>query len=121
MSHFIRTVLFIILFSSSITLPAQESPQLQPGDKSGPKFLGAYQEPAIRAFEPRGERALETMIQDGKLRLTEFDAVRLALESNVDINVERYNPYFSLWDVDKGRGVLNPSILFNTNVNRLWS
>ena len=45
--------------------------------------------------------------------------MRLALESNVDINVERYGPYFSLWDVEKGRGVLNPSILFNTNVNRL--
>jgi outer membrane protein len=119
MSHLIRTVLFIILFSSSITLPAQEGRQSQPGDKSGPKFLGAYQEPAIRAFEPRGDRALESMIQDGKLRLTEFDAVRLALESNVDINVERYNPYFSLWDVDKGRGVLNPSILFNTNMDRL--
>ena len=59
------------------------------------------------------------MIQEGKLKLTELDAVRLALESNVDINVERYNPYFSLWEVEKGRGVLNPSILFNTDVNRL--
>ena len=74
---------------------------------------------AIHALEPRGDRFLESMIQEGKLRLTESDAVRLALESNVDINVERYGPYFSLWDVEKGRGVLNPSILFNTNVNRL--
>ncbi len=121
MSHFIRTLLFIILLSIpfSISLPAQESRPAQPGELPRPQFLGAYKQPAIHALEPRGDRFLESMIQEGKLRLTESDAVRLALESNVDINVERYGPYFSLWDVEKGRGVLNPSILFNTNVNRL--
>ena len=121
MSHFIRTLLFIILLSISfsISLQAQESRPAQPGELPRPQFLGAYKQPAIHALEPRGDRFLESMIQEGKLRLTESDAVRLALESNVDINVERYGPYFSLWDVEKGRGVLNPSILFNTNVNRL--
>jgi outer membrane protein len=121
MSHFTRTLLFSVLLSVpfSISLPAQESRSSQPGELPRPPFLGAYKQPAIRALEPRGDRFLESMIHEGKLRLTESDAVRLALESNVDINVERYGPYFSLWDVEKGRGVLNPSILFNTNVNRL--
>jgi outer membrane protein len=121
MSHFIRTLFFSVLLSVpfSISLPAQESRSSQPGELPRPPFLGAYKQPAIRALEPREDRFLESMIHEGKLRLTESDAVRLALESNVDINVERYGPYFSLWDVEKGRGVLNPSILFNTNVNRL--
>jgi outer membrane protein len=121
MSHFIRTLLFSVLLSVpfSISLPAQESRSSQPGELPRPPFLGAYKQPAIRALEPQGDRFLESMIHEGKLRLTESDAVRLALESNVDINVERYGPYFSLWDVEKGRAVLNPSILFNTNVNRL--
>src|SRR5262245_31778104 len=120
MSHFNRAVLFIMLLSIpfAISLPAQES-RTQPGEQPRPQFLGAYKQPAIRTLEPRGDRFLESMIQEGKLRLTESDAVRLALESNVDINVERYSPYFSLWDIEKGRGVLNTSILFNTNLNRL--
>jgi outer membrane protein len=121
MSHFTRTLLFSVLLSVpfSISLPAQESRPSQPRELPRPQFLGAYKQPEIRALEPRGDRFLESMIHEGKLRLTESDAVRLALESNVDINVERYGPYFSLWDVEKGRGVLNTSILFDTNVNRL--
>jgi outer membrane protein TolC len=120
MSHFHRAVLFNILLSIpfSVSLPAQES-RTQPGEQPRPQFLGAYKPPAIRTLESRGDRFLESMIQEGKLRLTEADAVRVALESNVDINVERYSPYFTLWDIEKGRGVLNTSILFNTNVNRL--
>jgi outer membrane protein TolC len=59
------------------------------------------------------------MIRDGNLYLSEEDIVRLALQNNVDINVERYNPYFSLWGVDKSRAVLNPSFQFATNLDRV--
>ena len=65
------------------------------------------------------EDALEAMVKEGKLALGEADVVRLALENNVDISVERYNPYFSLWGVEKGRGVLNPTVSFKTNLDRL--
>ena len=82
-------------------------------------FYGSYTSPRIRSLESRSEQSLDSLIKDGKLRLTDADAVRLALENNVDINVERYNPYFGIWGIDKGKGVLNPSILFSSNVNRL--
>ena len=121
MNCLVRAALSIIVlplfFSSS--LPAQARRLEPPQEKSGPPVFGAYTQPETRSFELRGDRTLESMIQEGKLRLTELDAVHLALENNVDINVERYNPYFSVWEVEKGRGVLNPSILFNTDVNRL--
>ncbi len=82
-------------------------------------FFESYTPPIIRGLESRAEKDLDSLIKDGKLQLTDSDAVRLALENNVDINVERYNPYFSLWGVDRGKGVLNPSILFNSNLDRL--
>src|SRR5687768_8079939 len=53
-----------------------------------------YSPPRIRSIDTRGDAALEAMVREGRLRLTEIDVVRLALENNVDINVERYSPYF---------------------------
>lgn len=78
-----------------------------------------YAQPVIQGFEGRGEATLDSMIKDGKLELSQEDAIRLALENNVDINVERYTPYFSTWGIEKGRAVLNPIVGFNGNINRL--
>lgn len=108
---------------SVIPIAAQGiSPEGQNQVPGGPltrMLHGNYAVPVIRSFEPRGEDSLQAMIKDGKLKLTEADVVRLALENNVDINVERYTPYYHLWEVGKGREVLNPTVLFNSNVNRL--
>ena len=122
MSHFIRDTVIhhpVINSFSPSAFRRKQTPGATWQSCLARSFWALTNSPRSTRFEPRGDRILESMIQEGKLRLTESDAVRLALESNVDINVERYGPYFSLWDVEKGRGVLNPSILFNTNVNRL--
>ncbi len=77
-----------------------------------------YSVPEVRSFEAKGDDSLESMIKDGKLLLRAEDAVRLALENNLDINVERYNPYFSLWGVEKGRATLNSTLSLGANLNR---
>lgn len=82
-------------------------------------FSTNYAQPVIQGFEGRGEATLDSMIKDGKLELSQEDALRLALENNVDINVERFTPYFSAWGIEKGRAVLNPFVQFNSNINRL--
>src|SRR6266545_3465359 len=119
-----NAIIFMALSALSVSeIHAQEAKSVRGDqDRKDPVrrvFYGSYTPPAIRSFESRAEKDLESLIKDGKLQLSDADAVRLALENNVDINVERYNPYFSLWGVDKGKGVLNPSILFSSNVNRL--
>ncbi len=90
-----------------------------PGNPFSRLFYGYYSSPDVRSFQLSRESSLDSMIKDGKLELTDEDAVHLALENNVDINVQRYTPYFTLWGVDKGRAVLNPYIQFDSNVNRL--
>ncbi len=90
-----------------------------PGNQLHRIISGNYTQPAVREFALRGEDSLDALVKDGKLSLSVEDAVRLALENNVDINVERYNPYFTMWGIDRGRAVLNPSLLFSTNVNRI--
>jgi outer membrane protein TolC len=120
----IAGIILLILFLS-IGAVAQEKQKpahttsQPPGSRFSRVFYGNYASPAVQSFDLRSEGILDSMIKDGKLELTDEDAVRLALENNVDINVQRYTPYFTLWGVDKGRAVLNPSIQFGTNVNRL--
>ncbi len=94
-------------------------PPAPPGNPLQRIFSSNFAVPPVRSFELRGEDSLDAMIREGKLPLSAEDTVRLALENNVDINIERYNPYFSLWGIERGRAVLNPSLGFNTNLNRL--
>jgi len=112
----------LLIACGSAALKAQQDPAYQPGAAPGNAlerlFRNNYAQPAVRAFDTRGEETLDGMIRDGKLRITAEDAVRLALENNVDINVERYNPYLSLWGVEQGKAVLNPSLAFTTSLNR---
>jgi outer membrane protein TolC len=77
-----------------------------------------YTEPRLQSLDRSGQ-TLEDLVRDGKILLTEEDAVRIALENNLDLSVERYSPYFSFWGIEKGRAVMNPVVSFNTNVNRL--
>jgi outer membrane protein len=96
----------------------QQPPGAPPGNAFSRIIRGNYETPAVTGFDLRGDATLDAMIRDGKLPLSAEDAIRLALENNVDINVERYNPYFSLWGIQQGKAVLNPSVLFSTSVNR---
>jgi outer membrane protein len=81
-------------------------------------LFGNYTVPTVGGYEQKPD-ALEQRARDGQLQLTDEDAVRLALENSVDVNVERYTPYFTLWGVQRGRAILNTVVQFNTNINRL--
>ncbi len=106
----------------ALPLFAQEKqpPRLPPpqGNSLTRIFKGDYETPPVRPLPLRGEDALDGMIRNGKLDLTEEDVVRLALANNVDINVLRFNPYFTLWGIEGGRAVLNPSVSFGSSVVR---
>ncbi len=77
-----------------------------------------YKTPPVSDFHTRREDLFDAMVKDGKMMLSVEDAVRLALENNVDINVERYSPYFSFWGIEKSHAVLDPSLNYSTTVNR---
>src|SRR4029077_9284789 len=60
-----------------------------------PNLIAPYKpisvEPVGLANSPR----IDQMIQEGKLNLSLQDAVELALQNNLDIVVQRYNPWFA--------------------------
>lgn len=118
MSH--RTVVWALMILMSGGYPSAQTqapaPQPQP---PAPARAGifSYKPPELIDLGVRREDTLESRVRDGKLELSETDVVRLALENNVDIQVERYSPYYNLWSIEKSRGILNPSISFSTRTD----
>ncbi len=108
----------ILLLPVAVSWGQERQAGAAPGNVFSRVLRGSYQPPAVTGFQAQGDESLDAMIRDGQLQLTAEDAVRLALENNLDITVDRYDPYFSLWGIQAGKAVLNPYILLTTNVNR---
>ncbi|ADW70390.1 TolC family protein [Granulicella tundricola] len=65
------------------------------------RFFGPYRRPTVPPLFPGAGDRLRSLVHDGKLYLSAKDAIALAIESNLDVEVERYN--LLLADTDKLR------------------
>ena len=66
-----------------------------------PHYFGPYRRAKVPAlFAGNGDR-LRSLVRDGKLYLSEKDAIALAIENNLDVEIERYN--LVLADTDRRR------------------
>ncbi len=74
-----------------------------PGNVFSRILRGSYEPPSVTGFEVHGDESLDALFKDGQLRLSAEDAIRLALQNNLDIMVNRYDPYFSLWGFSQAR------------------
>jgi outer membrane protein TolC len=74
---------------SSTVLPLREGTSSLAPTALG--FLGPYRRPIVPALFPGDATRLNTLIRNGKLYLSLQDAIALALENNLDIEIERYN------------------------------
>ena len=61
---------------------------------------------------------LNSLTAEGKLNLSESDAVRLVLENNLDVVAQRFDPRLSQFDIDRGYGIFDPKLGFNLSVER---
>ncbi|HTP85728.1 MAG TPA: TolC family protein [Bryobacteraceae bacterium] len=60
-------------------------------------YMAAEAPPIRLANSPR----LRQLVRAGKLYLTAQDAIALALENNIDVEVARYNPLISEWQLER--------------------
>jgi outer membrane protein TolC len=67
-------------------------------------FLGPYRRPAVPPLFPGDGARLNSLVKDGKLYLTLHDAIALAIENNLDVEVERYNIVLAETDIFRARG-----------------
>lgn len=64
---------------------------------------------------------LSSLMKDGKLGLTEADAVRLVLENNLDVVADRYDPRLAEYDIERGYSLFDPKLSFTLSAGRTTS
>jgi outer membrane protein TolC len=81
--------------------PAVEPARSAPAGFKAMHLIGPYRAPTVPPLFDGDATRLRSLIHDGKLYLSARDAVALAIENNLDVEVERYN--LVLADTDKRR------------------
>ena len=65
-----------------------------------------------------GQTRLEGELTGDELRLSEREAIEMALHNNLGVNVRRLNPVFSTWEAEKLSGQYDPITSFGFNWDR---
>ena len=76
---------------------------IAPVRPEGPLYKRPYMEPTIPQSRLGNSPRLATLIRAGKLYLSPHDAVALALENNIDIEVARYQPLMLEWQLERSQ------------------
>lgn len=81
-------------------LPAQQA-TIEPVRPSAPVLWRPYVAPQLPPIRLANSGRLRDLVRAGKLYLTAHQSIELALENNIDIEVARYNPLRSVWQVER--------------------
>jgi outer membrane protein TolC len=82
-------------------------------------FLNRYRPTAgVATPAQQREEALTQLIQSGALPLSVTDLINLTLYNNLDINVNRYSPFSSLYAIESLYFPFEPTLTFSGNVIR---
>ena len=66
-----------------------------------PIFVRPYQAATVPPIRSTNSPRLSQLIRGGTLYLTVQDAIALAIENNIDLEVQRYNPLLSQWALER--------------------
>ena len=107
------------------TLAAQttEPPEVRVDRPSASVFVRPYRGTYVPPIALRNSARAARLIRAGMLYLTLEDAIALAIENNLDLEVDRYGPLAAYWQLerDKGGGPLRGITGGNTVVNQTTS
>ncbi len=88
--------------ASGDSIPARSKPNGLTPSFLG--FLGPYRRATVPELFPGDGARLNRLVKDGKLYLTLHDAIALAIENNLDVEVERYNIVLADTDLYRAKG-----------------
>ncbi|MGP0072733.1 MAG: TolC family protein [Bryobacteraceae bacterium] len=97
--------------------PAQTVPQVE--KPQGPLLIRSYRPASTSPINLTNSDHLHSLIRAGHLYLTVQDAIALAIENNLDLEVDRYGPLNAEWNLERAqgggplRGVTNGNSLVN--------
>ena len=83
------------------------SAQQQPPFVERPRvsiFIRPYKAPSVAPIRLHNSNRLRSLIRAGQLYLTVQDAIAVAIENNLDLEVARYGPVLAQWAVERQEG-----------------
>lgn len=80
---------------------AAEQQAIGPERPSGFVFIRPYKATTIPPVRLHNSLRLRDLLRGGKLYLTVQDAIALALENNIDLEMDRYGPVIDLWNLER--------------------
>ena len=78
------------------------------GYSSFPNFISPYRPMRIRPPELSNSGRVDKLLREGKLMLSLSDAIALALENNLDVSIQRYNPKIADLDILRTKAGASP-------------
>jgi outer membrane protein len=93
--------LALCFLCANITWAQQVS--VDPVRPSGSFIVRPYKTPEVPPVRTGNSERLRALVRAGALYLTAQDAIALALENNVDLEVARYNPLISVWQLQRAQ------------------
>ena len=87
--------------STATGMPPVEPTRSAPLGLDTRHFFGPYRRPQVPPLYGGSGDRLRSLVRNGKLYLSERDAIALAIENNLDVEIERYN--LILADTDRRR------------------
>jgi outer membrane protein len=91
---------FVAILCAASTLAAQD---IAPQRPQAPVMVRPYLPVTVPPIRTSNSERLRQLIRAGMLYLTAQDAIALALENNIDIEVNRYNPLISEWNLERAQ------------------
>jgi outer membrane protein len=82
---------------------AQSVPSIEPVRPQAPVIFRPYLPVDVPPVRLANSPRLQELVRAGTLYLTAQDAIALALENNIDIEVSRYNPFVSAWNLERAQ------------------
>ena len=91
----LRKALAVALCFVCTDLTWAQQVSIEPIRPSGPFIVRPYKTPEVPPIRAGNSERLRALVRAGALYLTAQDAIALALENNIDLEVARYNPLIS--------------------------
>jgi outer membrane protein len=112
--------LISVLAATGVLASAQEQTVERP---QGPILIRSYQPTVVPPVNLKNSDRLHNLIRAGKLYLTVQDAIAVAIENNLDLEVDRYGPVSADWVLERAQagGPLRGVTGGNTLVNQATS
>lgn len=96
-----RHILIAILACASAAAARAQNPERMPRRPAGSIFLRPYEGAIVPPARLKNSSRIYSLIRAGKLYLTVQDALALAIENNLDLEVDRYGPVSAEWYLER--------------------